>query len=246
MPLAPPTPKVARSFSESGRVPEDGLRVPREREVHFEVDGPHQDAPNISRRRRYGLLFLSMAVVAYFWPLQSAPPVKRMRLRLKAPKIPQKVQILTAGPTHFKWRRDGAIELEANVIMRMWNDHPVPLKIRALNTTILLRSLFSEERYAVGYKTATKIKVPPKGHADVPAKLVIYGLRVFMVPAIFVDVVSELFDAFRAGRRPVLDVPLEGFIKPWPAGRVDVACTLNQPLDAVGVPVTNICRAKLL
>ena len=45
MPLAPPTPKVARSFSESGRVPEDALRVPREREVHFEVDGPHQDAP---------------------------------------------------------------------------------------------------------------------------------------------------------------------------------------------------------
>merc|ERR1719333_1606488 len=120
----------------------------------------------------------------------------------------------------------------------MWNDHPVPLKIRALNTTILLRSLFSEERYAVGYKTATKIKVPPKGHADVPAQLVIYGLRLFMVPAVFV--------AFRAGRRPVLDVPLEGFIKPWPAGRVDVACTLNQPLDAVGVPVTNICRAKLL
>ena len=246
MPLAPPTPKVARSFSESGRVPEDALRVPREREVHFEVDGPHQDAPNISRRRRYGLLFSLMAVVAYFWPLQSAPPVKRMRLRLKSPKIPQKLQILTARPTHFKWRRDGAIELEANVIMRMWNDHPVPLKIRALNTTILLRSLFSEERYAVGYKTATKIKVPPKGHADVPAKLVIYGLRVFMVPAILVDVVSEVFYAFRAGRRPVLNVPLEGFIKPWPAGRVDVACTLNQPLDAVGVPVTNICRAKLL
>ena len=44
----------------------------------------------------------------------------------------------------------------------------------------------------------------------------------------------------------MLNVPLEGFIKPWPAGRVDVACTLNQPLDAVGVPVTNICRAKLL
>ena len=66
MPLAPPTPKVARSFSESGRVPEDALRVPREREVHFEVDGPHQDAPNISRRRRYGLLFLLMAVGAYF------------------------------------------------------------------------------------------------------------------------------------------------------------------------------------
>ena len=160
------------------------LRVPREREVHFEVDGPHQDAPQKPRRRRYGLLFLSMAVVAYFWPLQSAPPVKRMRLRLKSPKIPQKLQILTARPTHFKWRRDGAIELEANVIMRMWNDHPVPLKIRALNTTILLRSLFSEERYAVGYKTATKIKVPPKGHADVPAQLVIYGLRVFMFPSL--------------------------------------------------------------
>ena len=145
-------------------------------------DGPHQDAPQISRRRRYGLLFALMAVVAYFWPLQSAPPVKRMRLRLKSPKIPQKLQILTARPTHFKWRRDGAIELEANVIMRMWNDHPVPLKIRALNTTILLRSLFSEERYAVGYKTATKIKVPPKGHADVPAQLVIYGLRVHGSP----------------------------------------------------------------
>ena len=55
MPLAPPTPKVARSFSESGRVPEDALRVPREREVHFEVDGPHQDAPQKPRRRYYGL-----------------------------------------------------------------------------------------------------------------------------------------------------------------------------------------------
>ena len=86
--------------------------------------------------------------------LRSAPPVKRMKLRLKSPKIPQKLQILTARPTRFRWRRTGAIELEANVIMRMWNDHPVPLKIRALNTTILLRSLFSEERYAVGYKTA--------------------------------------------------------------------------------------------
>ena len=70
-----------------------------------------------------------------------------------------------------------------------------------------------------------------------PAQLVIYGLRVFMVPAIFVDVVSELFDAFRAGRRPVLNVPLEGFIKPWPAGRVDVACTLNQP------PTPSACRS---
>ena len=245
MPLAPPTPKVARSFSESGRVPEDGLRVPREREVHFEVNGPHQDAPHNSRRRYYGL-FACLLMAIYFWPLRSAPPVKRMKLRLKSPQIPQKLQILTARPTRFRWRRSGAIELEANVIMRMWNDHPVPLKIRALNTTILLRSLFSEERYAVGYKTATKIKVPPKGHADVPAQLVIYGLRLFMVPAIFVDVVSEVFHAFRAGRRPVLNVPLEGFIKPWPAGRVDVACTLNQPLDAVGVPVTNICRAKLL
>ena len=51
--------------------------------------------------------------------------------------------------------------------------------------------------------------------------------------------------AFRAGRRPVLNVPLEGFIKPWPAGRVDVACTLNQTLDAVGVSVTSVCGAKL-
>ena len=114
-PLAPPTPKVARSFSESGRVPEDGLRVPREREVHFEVDGPHQDAPQKPRRRYYGL-FALLIIVAYFWPLQSAPPVKRMRLRLKSPKIPQKLQILTARPTRFKWRRDGAIEVEANVI----------------------------------------------------------------------------------------------------------------------------------
>ena len=125
MPLAPPTPKVARSFSESGRVPEDAQGAAR-RAVHFEVDGPHQDAPQKPRRRYYGL-FALLLMAAYFWPLQSAPPVKRMRLRLRnPPKIPQKLQILTARPTRFKWRRDGAIELEANVIMRMWNDHPVP------------------------------------------------------------------------------------------------------------------------
>ena len=228
------------SFGELGKVPE------ARRDVHFEVDRDDTNENGAPRRRgRYALLAVVLASAAYFRP-KSAPAHRSMRVRVRSPEIPQKLQILTARPTHLKWRRDGALEFEADVVMRMWNDHPVPLKIRALNTTILLRSLFSKERYAVGYKTATRIKVPPKGHADVPATLVIYGLRPLMFPALWADIASEVFYALREGRRPVLNVPLEGFIKPWPAGRVDVACTLNQPLDAVGVPVTNVCRAKLL
>ena len=126
--------------------------------------------------------------------------------------------------------------------MRMFNDKPVPLKLRSLNTTVLLRSLGSSVRYAAGYQAAQGISLPPRGHRDVPATLVLRDLRPLMLPALFLDVAAAAWGAVRGGP-PVLEVPLEGVIKLWPAGRVDVACTMEKPL--VGAIVTNRCRAKL-
>ena len=67
--------------------------------------------------------------------------------------------------------------------MRMHNAQPVPLKIRTLNTTALLRTLGGAARYRAGYQAAHKVTLPPKGSAEVASRLVLTDLRPLMFEA---------------------------------------------------------------
>mmetsp|Transcript_14914 Transcript_14914/g.44532 ORF Transcript_14914/g.44532 Transcript_14914/m.44532 type:complete len:202 (+) Transcript_14914:206-811(+) len=183
-------------------------------------------------------------VAIYFRKLTFPAAHVPLKAKAFAPPTKMKLEILKLRPTYAWWKRDGGFRFEADVRMRMHNAAPLPLKIKTLNTSALLRTLGGSERYKAGYQAASGVTLPPAGSAEVDSRLVLTDLRPLMLPALFVDAVSEAVGAAWSRRAPVMDIPLEGFIKLWPTGRVDVSCVLAQPLD--GADVINTCRAKLL
>lgn len=93
------------------------------------------------------------------------------------------------------------------------------------------------------------------GHKDIDAHLVLHNLRPAMLAAIAYDATAELLCAYLPAlcgedqtRRPSLNSHLEGSLKLWPMGQVNVKCVMAAPLDVAGLPlpVVNTCQAKVL
>jgi len=216
---------------------------------------PAPPAPPPSRRGRLGALAVACALF-YFREFEGPAPHAAKRALAWSPRVASKLEIRAARPTKLAWKRDGGLHLEAAVTMRMFNPSPLPLAVRALNVTALMRQLGSDALHAAGYKTALNFNVPPLGHKDVAATLVLHDLRPSMLAAAAYDAAAELVCARvpaacgEAGppRKPALDSRLEGTLKLWPFGGASVACVMTAPLDAPGLPlaVVNTCRAKLL
>jgi len=233
----------------------------------FEVETPAAKAraPPVEARapmpppRSYALsyFFLLIAVACLYFDRVRAPePHVRLRARAWAPKVVTKLEIVSGWPTRVAWKRDLGFVVEADVTLRIFNPAPLPLRVRTLNVTALLRSVGSDALAAAGYKVAKDFRVPGRSSADVPSKLVLHDLRPAQVAAVVVDAATEVACASIApalcGRdgfsRPALESHLEGTLALWPAGRIDVACVMTAPLDVAGMPlpVENACRAKLL
>ena len=120
--------------------------------------------PPASSRRGLAYCVLLLAAAAYFRDLEAPPEHVYRRGRLWSPKVASKMEILSARPTSAKWKRDGGFHVEATVKMRMFNPAPLPLKVKTLNMTALMRSIGADTLYAAGYKTALDFRVPPLSH----------------------------------------------------------------------------------
>ena len=213
-------------------------------------------APARQSRSRW-LVVAAACIGAYFREFRSPPPHVAKRGLAWSPRLASKLDIVSARPTFAKWKRDGSLYLEADVKMRMYNPAPMPLRVKSMNMTALMRAVGSDELYAAGYKSAMNFKVPPMSSAVVAAKLTLHDLRLSMLAAAVVDAASELVcanfpaacgDPDAKARRPVLDSHLEGKLRLWPLGGVDVKCVMTAPLDVLGLPlpVVNTCQARLL
>ncbi|KAJ1461509.1 hypothetical protein M885DRAFT_507553 [Pelagophyceae sp. CCMP2097] len=214
------------------------------------VDDPH---PAVAARRLYTLIFVCLAAV-YFQPARKHVCAERKpdSAKLRGPAIASYLELL-GKPKLLKFaiKRDGGLDIQLSLAMRMSNKLAAPLVVRGMNMTAAFRAAGGEKMYEAGYQEIGAFTAPPFGAVNITAKYVLNDLRPSMLLAIALDAVAELR---RKKDKPELPCYSYGVLKLWsrrrhlnflsaltgaaqpsharirPVGSLDLDCVMMSPL----------------
>ena len=197
------------------------------------------------KERRSWWPLLALVPLWYFspWAWHEAEKLDTSRGLISTPASAMRLEVLESTTTKLRWKRDGGLAVESELIMRIHNDLIAPLKVRSINMTAAFPML-GGGNYKAGFQLISGFAAGPKGSSTMHVRYVLNDLRLSMLGAVMKNFLANVWH----GSSTALETKSTGRVFLWPTGSLPLRCSMTIPFQSPSLPlhVVNTCQAPLL